>query len=104
MCVLPKNRKLKAEVINKSLSKPQFFLWKQGCKHNFQYMLYSFNAFAAAAAARGGLIRLQSTVTAWELPTPLHCQLTIDPGWDKPGDLDTSAGSDETALCPWKPG
>lgn len=53
-------------------------------------------AAAAAAAVRGGLIRLQSMVTSWELPTPLHCQLTIDPGWDKPGDLDTSAGSDET--------
>lgn len=49
-----------------------------------------------AAAARDGLIRLQSIVTSWEHPTPLHSQLTIDRGWDKPGDLDTSAGSDET--------
>lgn len=52
----------------------------------------------AAAAARDGLIRLQSIVASWEHPTPLHYQLTIDPGWDKPGDLDTSAGSDETLL------
>lgn len=48
-----------------------------------------------AAAARDGLIRLQSTVTSWEHPIPLHSPLTIDPGWDKPGDLDTSAGSHE---------
>lgn len=51
---------------------------------------------AAAAAARDCLIRLQSIVTSWEHPTPRHHQLTIDPGWDKPGDLDTSAGSDQT--------
>lgn len=56
-------------------------------------MLYSFNVFSSSSSK--GWSQVTEHRALLRAPTPLHCQLTIDPGWDKP-DLDTSAGSDET--------
>lgn len=96
MCVLPKNRKLKS--LTKAIPSHDFSCESRTANTTFSVCSTHLMSFAAAAAARDGLIRLQSIVTSWEHPTPLQCQLTIDPGWDKPGDLDTSVGSDETLL------